>query len=113
MEAVLARAPGKKFGLSQSQDYFQQLVEGLDYLHSHNIVHRGKYPFHTIDIKPANLLLAADGTLKITDFGVAQECTSYDAVWSTSSGGTANPQKLQPGRKRGSLAHPSTYGVLE
>jgi len=44
--------------------YFRQLIDGLEYLHSKNIVHK--------DIKPGNLLLTTDETLKITDLGVAE-----------------------------------------
>ena len=44
--------------------YFKQLVEGLIFLHSRGIVHK--------DIKPGNLLLSTDETLKITDLGVAE-----------------------------------------
>ncbi|CAO3699757.1 unnamed protein product [Rhizopus stolonifer] len=42
---------------------FKQLIRGISYLHSVGVAHR--------DIKPENLLLASDGTLKITDFGVS------------------------------------------
>jgi protein-serine/threonine kinase len=43
---------------------FKQLVRGVAYLHSNGIAHR--------DIKLENLLLDADGHLKITDFGVSE-----------------------------------------
>lgn len=45
--------------------YFTQVIDGLDYLHSQNIIHK--------DIKPGNLLLSLDGKIKICDFGVAEE----------------------------------------
>lgn len=52
--------------------YFLQLIDGLEYLHSKGVVHK--------DIKPGNLLLTLDGTLKISDFGVAEVCTQSNEV---------------------------------
>lgn len=37
------------------------LFQGLTYIHGKNILHR--------DLKPDNLLITDNGTLKITDFG--------------------------------------------
>jgi len=48
---------------TRAQDYFRQLLNGLQYLHSNGIVHR--------DIKPENLLLDGNNVLKISDFGMA------------------------------------------
>ena len=44
--------------------YITEIVAALEYLHSLKIAY--------IDIKPENLLIAADGHLRITDFGFAK-----------------------------------------
>lgn len=41
-----------------------QLCLGIEYCHSHGILHR--------DLKPQNLLIGAEGNLKICDFGLAR-----------------------------------------
>lgn len=66
----------------------RQLVEGLEYLHRHDIIHRYSPSkvlrqvhanINTRDIKMSNLLLTAHGILKIGKFGqhLTQEQQTY------------------------------------
>ncbi|CAI9776418.1 unnamed protein product [Fraxinus pennsylvanica] len=47
-----------------SQYFLYQILRGLKYIHSANVIHR--------DLKPSNLLLNASCDLKICDFGLAR-----------------------------------------
>ena len=61
-------------GLSEleAQNYFRQLLEGVDYLHKCNFCHR--------DIKPENILFTENGRLKIIDFGNVTMLKSRQAI---------------------------------
>ena len=50
-------------GLRQVVAIMKQLLLALDFAHQRGVIHR--------DIKPTNLILTAEGTLKLADFGIA------------------------------------------
>ena len=56
--------PGAQAPLGRALEIAVQIAAGLAYAHEHGVVHR--------DIKPANIMLLKDGTVKITDFGIAR-----------------------------------------
>lgn len=54
----------RRVGWLQAIDFGVQICYALKAAHDAGIIHR--------DLKPSNLLITADGTIKLTDFGVAQ-----------------------------------------
>lgn len=56
--------------LKSLQYFLYQLLRGLKYVHSANVLHR--------DLKPSNLLLNANCDLKIGDFGLARTTSETD-----------------------------------
>lgn len=44
--------------------YLAEIVQALEFLHQHNIIHR--------DLKPDNILISADGHIKLSDFGLSK-----------------------------------------
>ncbi|ADB30409.1 serine/threonine protein kinase [Kribbella flavida DSM 17836] len=63
-EELRERGP---FRADRALDVIRQAAAGLAAAHRQDIVHR--------DVKPGNLLLTPDGTVKITDFGIARFLT--------------------------------------
>jgi eukaryotic-like serine/threonine-protein kinase len=54
--------------LEAKLDVIAQLCDALNYAHEQGVVHR--------DVKPANVFLLTDGTVKLLDFGIAKVTTS-------------------------------------
>jgi serine/threonine protein kinase len=52
------------FSIDSVVNLLIQVCSGLEFAHAHGIIHR--------DIKPGNIILMQNGTVKITDFGIAR-----------------------------------------
>ena len=75
----------------QAAEWVQTLAVAIQYAHDNKIIHR--------DLKPANVLRMSDGTLKITDFGLAKR---LDATMGTTPGAVlGTPGYLAPEQAAG------------
>ena len=64
-------SPGGAFPVSEALSIAKQIAEGLEAAHKRGIIHS--------DLKPANIKLRPDGTVKILDFGLAKALDAVDA----------------------------------
>src|SRR3984885_11088567 len=62
LQEVIARR--QPLTLLQKMAVLSQVADGLQCAHTHGVIHR--------DVKPANIMLLPDGTVKIMDFGIAR-----------------------------------------
>ncbi|XP_054781140.1 CBL-interacting serine/threonine-protein kinase 9 [Prosopis cineraria] len=91
---------------SEARQYFQQLINAVDYCHSRGVFHR--------DLKPENLLLDSNDILKVSDFGLSTYSQQDDALLRTACG-TPNyvaPEVLNAKGYDGSAADIWSCGVI-
>lgn len=76
-----------KLSIPDALNYFEQAVHALKFAVRHRIIHR--------DIKPANLMLTRDGTVKVSDLGLAKKLSDDSDVTMTGVG-MGSPHFLAP-----------------
>lgn len=75
----------RRFSVERTRFYGAEMLDALDYLHTLGIVYR--------DLKLENVMLAKDGHVKITDFGLCKEQINYGDATKTFCG---TPEYLAP-----------------
>ncbi len=76
-----------------------QICEGLDAAHKKHVIHR--------DIKPQNIVMAPDGVLKITDFGIAR-ANNGQATMTNDGNAIGTVYYLSPEQARGGFTDERT-----
>lgn len=78
--------------------FITQILRALNHAHEKGIVHR--------DIKPQNILLISDGTIKVTDFGIAR--MSENATRTMTDGAIGSVHYISPEQAKGSITDSRT-----
>jgi serine/threonine protein kinase len=94
-DAISTRPIGEADALRIAGD----VLAGLEAVHERGIVHR--------DVKPSNVLLAADGTAKLADFGLARARRGVTAAYAEPEAalrGGGTPAFMAPEQREGRIA---------
>jgi serine/threonine protein kinase len=83
------------FPMKRALEILGEAAAALDFAHHHGVVHR--------DVKPANVMLQASGTVKLADFGIARRVTGSSG---TLTGIMGTPPFMAPEQLQGQQATP-------
>ena len=94
--------------IEQRLELFRAVCEAVQYAHQHAVIHR--------DLKPSNILVKADVTVRLLDFGIAKQLESLEAPLSktdqTMTGlRLMTPAYAAPEQIRGGLPDAGPFGM--
>jgi serine/threonine-protein kinase len=82
-----------KFSVDEALGIAKQICAALVYLHAQGVVHR--------DLKPDNVLVLPDGTIKLLDFGIAMDEAARRLTWFGLTPPVGTPDYMAPEQVRG------------
>ena len=96
----------KRLSEEEASFFYYQIINGLEYIHSLNMVHR--------DLKPENLLLTKDHILKIIDFGLSNYFYDKNKLLSTPCGSPcyASPEMVSGKKYNGFKIDVWSTGII-
>ena len=95
---IIEYADDQRLPVPERFALFRQICEAVDYAHQRRIVHR--------DLKPGNILVTADGRVKLLDFGIARLLEQDAAATALTRTGMwlMTPEYASPEQVRGEAA---------
>ncbi len=86
---------GNVFGEAEALDIVIQVAYALAHAHACNLIHR--------DVKPKNIMISKNGTVKLADMGLARETTDIEAAQSEAGKAYGTPYYIAPEQIRGKI----------
>ncbi len=88
-------AEGKVYSEQEAIRIVRQVAEALQHAHERGIIHR--------DVKPKNIMIARDGTVKLADMGLARATSDVEAAMAEAGRAYGTPYYISPEQIRGEV----------